>query len=108
MRNALRPFDTLRVAPSVVEGREPPLDTLPVESHWVERGAVSTVEPQGPEHGRRADFGLRIERQKAKTRDGGPRGFAGRGGGKEEKLAETGATEWCWKSRGPLFKRKVP
>ena len=34
------PFDTLRVAPSVVEGREPPLDTL---------GAVSTVEPQGPE-----------------------------------------------------------
>jgi len=77
MRIALRPFDTLRVAPSVVEGREPPLDTLPVESlsfdpealdGWVERGAVSTVEPQGPEpfdhahgpepvegHGRRAD-----------------------------------------------------
>ena len=59
LRIALRPFDTLRVAPSVVEGREPPLDTL---------GAVSTVEPQGPEpfdhahgpepvegHGRRAD-----------------------------------------------------
>jgi len=58
LRIALRPFDTLRVAPSVVEGREPPLDTLPVESLWVERGAVSTVEPQGPEQGRRADCGL--------------------------------------------------
>jgi hypothetical protein len=56
----------------------------------------------------RASFGLRIERQKAKTRDGGPRGFAGRGGGEEGKLAETVEPEWCWKSRGPLFERNVP
>ena len=40
LRIALRPFDTLRVAPSVVEGRE----------------------PQGPEHGRRADFELNGKR----------------------------------------------
>ena len=54
--------------------REPPLDTLPVESLWVERGAVSTVEPQGPEP-RRAGVEGRIERRKAKAHGG----YAGTG-----------------------------
>ena len=55
---------------------------------------IALREPQGPEHGRRADFGLRIERQKATRRR--PPGYGGQvrgarlGSGGEIVIADFG------------------
>jgi len=92
-RIALRPFDTLRVAPSVVEGRE----------------------PQGPEHVRKADCGFNGERQpdvpltldlglwtldrvQACRRKSAPRPCSGRPEPVEGRFSKGGKTKSVWGS----------